>query len=672
MCFLSMQSDDSSATGTGSYEVSGDMEGTYSDLKAAVDAINGKTGGMTFTITVNSDDPNVSAFTLNADKSVKLVSSKDNIFCLTKTTAGRHGTIKGSLTLEKITLDGNGAAGGIAVNASAFLTMNDGSMIQNCYVASDGGGVYNYGTLTMNGGMIIGNTANGVGPFSGGGGVYNESKGALIMNSGMIGGNTAANGGGVYNNNNSTFTMNGGMISGNMATTGAGVYNNNDGGTSTMNGGMINGNMAKEGGGGVFSNIGNKFSMKGGEINGNTAHNGGGIRNNGTFTMTGGTISGNTASNGGGIRNGGIFTMNGGEISYNAAELGGGVYNDNSVATISSGEISYNAAGSANAKGSGGGIYAANFAKLTVASGVVFSGNMAPALRTANIAEGADIDGNGTSDLIDYNGGIGAVVLDAQVCAGQKQPAYNNYDINYPGDAYIVSIGIQASGEGTVTVIDTGYGTVYGKLTKDGYVYVPISVGTVTISADAGSGYEIVQFAIDGVSESISTAVVPVSGNISVAAEFKLTSASEPETEPEAEPAPVPGQTLVHMYLITATADSGSEISPDKKVAVEYGKSKTFTFSAKPKHHIVAVYVDGKAVSEEILASGEYTLYDICCNHSIEVISAVSSGGNVDNSGDSEVSEDSSSACWNGTHTAAFAVLLVLIGAIAVIAVRHH
>jgi hypothetical protein len=67
--------------------------------------------------------------------------------------------------------------------------MEDGEISSNT-ASSAGGGVYIFGTFTMNGGEISGNTA-----YSGGGGV--NVSGKFTMSGGEISGNTAYYGGGV-------------------------------------------------------------------------------------------------------------------------------------------------------------------------------------------------------------------------------------------------------------------------------------------------------------------------------------------------------------------------------------------------------------------------------------------------------------------------------------------
>ena len=111
-------------------------------------------------------------------------------------------------------------------------------------------------------------------------------------------------GGGVFVEDYGTFTMIGGKISGNTANYGGGVcvY---DYGAFTMTGGEITDNSGGTGGGGVF--VLGSFEMENGTISGNsTSDSGGGVcvsrENNGVFEMTGGTISDNTADyDGGGV-----------------------------------------------------------------------------------------------------------------------------------------------------------------------------------------------------------------------------------------------------------------------------------------------------------------------------------------------------------------------------------
>jgi hypothetical protein len=75
-------------------------------------------------------------------------------------------------------------------------------------------------------------------------------------------------------------------------------------------------------------------------------------------------------------------------------------------------------------------------------------------------------------------------------------------------------------------------------------------------------------------------------------------------------------------YVITATSDAGSVISPSGQTVVAQGGDATFTFRAADGYHVSSVYVDGKPLSSEELSSGTYTFRNVLSNHSIEVVSA--------------------------------------------------
>jgi uncharacterized repeat protein (TIGR02543 family) len=351
----------------------------------SANAVNG--GAYTITLTANetiapktlSYSGKKVSITLKGDTSARTVSlsATGSMFTVESgvtLTLGNNVTLKGR--------DGN-TASLVKVNSGGALVMNTGSKISGNGGVYQGGGVYvSYGTFTMSGGEISGNTA------SGGGGVY-VSDGTFTVNGGEISGNTASYGGGGVYILRSTFTMNGGEISGNTVSTahGGGVYVDPNS-TFTMDGGEISGNTASSWGGGVFV-FSAAFTMRGGEILGNTASYGGGVFvYSAAFTMRGGEISGNTASSGDGggvgIRVSSTFTMNGGEISGNtASSWGGGVYVESSDSTFT--------------KPSGGTIYGSNTdtaLKNTATNGdsyghAVYAGGKK---RNSTAGEGATLD----------------------------------------------------------------------------------------------------------------------------------------------------------------------------------------------------------------------------------------------------------------------------------------
>jgi hypothetical protein len=159
---------------------------------------------------------------------------------------------------------------------------------------------------------------------------------------------TSANGGGV--NNSGTLTINKGVIAGNTSQgSGGGIYNN---GRLTINNGVIAGNTAQESGGGVINDGGGMTINETIISRNSTTGDGGGIWNIGTLKINDSTISGNTAgkilfSTGGGIANSATMTINDSTISGNTVvRFGvGGIENLEGTLTISNSTISANRGG---------------------------------------------------------------------------------------------------------------------------------------------------------------------------------------------------------------------------------------------------------------------------------------------------------------------------------------
>ena len=283
-------------------------------------------------------------------------------------------TVNGSLTLNdsigsgQITGGRKSAytgGGGIYVAGTGALTMNggsvsgnvaEGSSVNGSIAGGNGGGVYvaEGGTFAMSAGAVSNNRSAGSG-----GGIYVETNGSLSMSNGSISGNTAAqSGGGVYVVG-SPFTMDNGTINGNTAAGstliagyGGGVAVVT-GGVFTMNGGNISGNTATGDGGGVYVFFGGKLAMNAGTVSSNSAVDGGGIYfdktqnpayGEGTLTISGGEVRGNTAtSNGGGVYvASGAFSVNNCVISGNRAVWGGGIFMLNGTSTMENSEICEN------------------------------------------------------------------------------------------------------------------------------------------------------------------------------------------------------------------------------------------------------------------------------------------------------------------------------------------
>ncbi|MCL1846824.1 MAG: InlB B-repeat-containing protein [Coriobacteriia bacterium] len=196
---------------------------------------------------------------------------------------------------------------------------------------------------------------------------------------------------GVYVQRGAFLYLVSGAISGNYANiSGAGVYLI---GSFSISGGTIANNTSTVYGGGVYMGSGSVLNMSAGTISDNQGSLGGGVYiASGAFTMTGGTISDNTAgAHAGGVDVvNGTFDMTGGTISGNYARIGGG-------------------------------IYAHDYADLTVGAGTVFSNNS---------ADGASLDRDPSLDAV-YATNIAGTTWTLPFTQG-----YNNYDIRHTATDY--------------------------------------------------------------------------------------------------------------------------------------------------------------------------------------------------------------------------------------------
>jgi hypothetical protein len=130
----------------------------------------------------------------------------------------------GTLTVRDCTLTGNSASyGGGGIYNAGTLTITDSTLTGNS--ASYGGAIANLGTLAVSGSIFSGNSA------SSGGGIYNtvhdigiKGLGSLAVNSCMFSGNSATYGGGLYNYYQGMASVTGCTFSGDSASHGAGIY----------------------------------------------------------------------------------------------------------------------------------------------------------------------------------------------------------------------------------------------------------------------------------------------------------------------------------------------------------------------------------------------------------------------------------------------------------------
>ncbi|MFZ0250234.1 MAG: right-handed parallel beta-helix repeat-containing protein, partial [Acidimicrobiales bacterium] len=261
--------------------------------------------------------------------------------CTGTTTISTNLTITGQAAngFTAPTLDGGSVDNSVT---NSVLTISSGAtvaignlMITDGNAAWGGGGILNFGSVTVTGSTISNNTASG---GWGGGGILND--GSLTVTGSTISNNTATDAQGC--------TVDQTCI-------GGGIFNY-PGNSVTVTGSTISNNSAGTQGGGIFQGEG-PMAVTDSTISNNSAGSyGGGIYNDTTVTVTGSTISNNTSGYiGGGIYNddGGAPTVTDSTISGNyAASEGGGIYLNLTTMTVTTSTISGNTAG-----GSGGGIY---------------------------------------------------------------------------------------------------------------------------------------------------------------------------------------------------------------------------------------------------------------------------------------------------------------------------
>jgi len=179
----------------------------------------------------------------------------------------------------------------------------------------------------------------------------------------------------------------------------------------------------------------------------------------------------------------------------------------------------------------------------------------------------------------DWNTIINAVLIsqlsNTRIYLGTESPA--NYTIMASGDS-----GCTLSQSGSIVV---NYG----------------SNQTVTYSAN--SGYSIAQVLVDGTP-------VPIMGN------YTFTNVIANHT--------IAISTIPIQYLITASSDSNSVISPSGSIMVDAGNSQSFNFSANSGYSITQELVNGSPITLSAgETSGTYTFNDVEANQTIIVQSTL-------------------------------------------------
>jgi fibronectin-binding autotransporter adhesin len=178
-------------------------------------------------------------------------------------------TINGPAS-PRITIDGGGSVQVMQVASGATLNLQNLPITRGYDNDVGGGGIENFGTLTVTNSTFSSNSADQGGL---GGGIYNQ--GTLTVTNSTFSGNSAnadGEGGGIFNSNMLTVTNS--TFSGNSGIAGDGIYNQ---GTLIVTNSTFSGNSGDSSGSGIF--------------------------NDRTLTVTNSTFSGNNAAQGGSILN---------------------------------------------------------------------------------------------------------------------------------------------------------------------------------------------------------------------------------------------------------------------------------------------------------------------------------------------------------------------------------
>lgn len=191
----------------------------------------------------------------------------------------------------------------ITIHSGSTVTIKDSNGSGNItggdsYTSVKGGGIHNYGTLTIQSGKISGNNAaisGGGGSYTGGGGaIYNESGATLTIEDGEIYNNTAHQVGGIYNAG--TLHLNGGYIHNNGSNTTNNTVDgihNTSGATLTISGAP---RIVNNSNGNIYLPTEKKITING-ALNGNEGDIGIEMETKGVFTQDLTTDAGITYTN---------------------------------------------------------------------------------------------------------------------------------------------------------------------------------------------------------------------------------------------------------------------------------------------------------------------------------------------------------------------------------------
>jgi CSLREA domain-containing protein len=269
-----------------------------------------------------------------------------------------------------------------------------------------GGGLLNFGTLTLSSTTFSSNTAGS----SGGGALYND--GAITASNCTFTANSVTSGGpggAIQNATPAALTVTGSTFSGNSATGGASGAAIANSGSLTVASCTLTGNSADSNAGGIYNSSGGTLTVSGSTIANNTAgSDGAGIDNDGTATISATTLSGNSAgSEGGGIDNKGtLLGLTNSTLYGNTAVSDGGGLKTSGAATLTNCTITANRVTAGSSGIFGGGI--ADVGAAAKMFNTIVAGNFqGPASSTTPNDIGGTIDASSAFNLIGTGGSGG-------------------------------------------------------------------------------------------------------------------------------------------------------------------------------------------------------------------------------------------------------------------------
>lgn len=248
----------------------------------------------------------------------------------------------GTATITNTTITNNqSAVWGAGLYSGGTVNLINSTVAGNSVTNSDGqgGGIVNYGRLTVTNSLITANSA------AFGGGIF--TAGALTMTGTTVSNNTSSKtGGGIYNNAGGTsglpVSLTSCVIHRNIAAEFAGGIQNRD--AFAIEGSTISDNIASLGGGGIYNvfvtGSGAVMSITRSTMTGNRSNAGGGAIQNqaGTVSLANSTVSRNTAGGAGG----GMVVLQNGVVNLSFATVGFNIANSVGGIRITSGTVNAN------------------------------------------------------------------------------------------------------------------------------------------------------------------------------------------------------------------------------------------------------------------------------------------------------------------------------------------